>query len=312
MTTIFYPDVSNYQAGLKIQAATVAVIAKATQGTSSVDASYGNFKSQAAAEGSLFCAYHFLTAGSAPAQASHAFSVVGSSVPLMVDMEPDGSSKPTIADLQSFIQEYRALGGTVVEVYLPPWYWSDLGKPDLTFLATDGISLVTSNYSSYSDTSTAWNAYGGVAPTQWQFTDAFSYGGEKVDFNAFKGTVQELAALWKIDAPVTKPIANPVPVADTSECRAKHNTFTPIAEDGNFGTHSWQAAQFVLGVATDGNPGPVTKKALQKILGVTQDGNLGPVSVKALQKKVGATQDGQWGKNTSKAFQTYLNKGLFY
>lgn len=38
--TIFFPDISSYEAGLTIQPGTVAVIAKATEGTYYRDAQY--------------------------------------------------------------------------------------------------------------------------------------------------------------------------------------------------------------------------------------------------------------------------------
>ena len=52
--TIFFPDISSYEAGLAIQPGTVAVIAKATEGTYYRDAQYANFKAQAAHVGAVF------------------------------------------------------------------------------------------------------------------------------------------------------------------------------------------------------------------------------------------------------------------
>ena len=51
--TIFFPDVSNFQAGLRIQPGTVALVAKASEGTYYTDASYQSFKGQAAATGAI-------------------------------------------------------------------------------------------------------------------------------------------------------------------------------------------------------------------------------------------------------------------
>lgn len=199
--TIKGPDLSNYQGGLKIPSGTPFVFGKATEGTSLTDASYRDFKSQAAAIGALFAAYHFLHAGNGAAQAQHAFDVIGPGVPTMIDFEPIKNSsgayvsKPTIADAVAFRDAFRKLGGLVRLNYFPHWYWQELGSPSLSALSD--LALVNSAYpsSGYSDSSTNWNAYGGQSPALWQFTDSQSFGGKLVDFNAFRGSVAQLKSL---------------------------------------------------------------------------------------------------------------------
>ncbi len=75
--TIFYPDISSYQAGLSLNGA-LAVSCKATEGTSYFNSTYGLFKAAATALGIFFFGYHFLRAGNAAAQANYCFSKVGS------------------------------------------------------------------------------------------------------------------------------------------------------------------------------------------------------------------------------------------
>lgn len=112
----------------------------------------------------------------------------------------------------------------------------------------------------------------------------------------------------------------PPPSGPDYQYNATHNTYTPVAVDGDFGPASWSALQFVLGVTVDGNPGPVTISALQTMLAVwgspavalTVDGQLGPDTTKAFQEKVGVTQDGDWGPATSTAAQNMLNAGTLY
>lgn len=199
--TIFFPDVSAYQRGLVIQPNTVFLWAKATEGSSYVDNTYAGFKAQAASVGAGFGAYHVLYAGNGSAQADHAFSVVGHGVPLFVDVEPVGTSYPTAADVIAFKTRYRALGGTVEAMYYPKWYWTNQGSPNL---AQTGLQLISSGYpAGYSDTDANWNPYGGLTPFQWQFSDSYSYGGLSVDFNAYKGTIQEY--LVAIGAEVQSP-----------------------------------------------------------------------------------------------------------
>ena len=40
-----------------------------------------------------------------------------------------------------------------------------------------------------------WAAYGGMTPVQWQYTDAQVFNGKAIDFNAYKGPVQEYVKL---------------------------------------------------------------------------------------------------------------------
>lgn len=198
--TILFPDVSHYQAGLSLAGAP-AVIAKATQGTGFVDVSYLDFKAQAAKLGIPFCAYHWVDGSDVAAQARHAYSVVGST-PMMWDAEAPGA---TVARLMDLTALYRSLGGVVHLVYLPRWWWADLSGPSLTPLAAAGLALVSSNYptTGYAPNGRGWDAYGGVTPTQWQYSDAHPFGGQRVDFNAFNGTAAEWAALISGDDAMT-------------------------------------------------------------------------------------------------------------
>lgn len=133
---IFYPDVSDYQAGISFAGCVIAMV-KATENDNYVNPDYAPAQVRAAV-GAYFCAYHFLHEGDGAGQASHAYRVVGRQVPLMLDFEPtyhsDGSiaSVPQISDAVEFINAYRALGGQVYLLYLPRWYWAgSLGQASL-------------------------------------------------------------------------------------------------------------------------------------------------------------------------------------
>ena len=202
--TTFFPDVSHYQQGLNLTGA-AACIAKATEGTSFVDYTYQGFKAQAAKLAIPFAAYHWIHAGDVLGQAHHAFDIVGPGVPLMIDDE-DTRDGLSVARTLAFVNAYRALGGTVTLEYLPRWFWANNGSPDLRPLAAAGLSLVSSNYGGYSDTGAGWLPYGGVAPKIWQYTSSQVFNGYKCDFNAFKGTVAELRALFTGTATATKEV----------------------------------------------------------------------------------------------------------
>src|SRR5215471_6662273 len=106
--TIFYPVVSSYQTGISFTGCVIAV-AKATEGTGYTNPDYAAAKVRAANAGAFFGAYHFLLAGNGAGQASHAYSVVGSEVPLMIDCETEKdshgriTSAPQVSDAVDFI-----------------------------------------------------------------------------------------------------------------------------------------------------------------------------------------------------------------
>lgn len=203
--TIFFPDVSNHNGGLVIQPGTVFVWAKASEGTYYTDPTYQNFKAQAASVGAGFGAYHFLTAGNGSAQADYCFNIVGRGVPLFVDVEPTGSSFPTTADVVAFRDRYRALGGILEVQYYPKSYADSQGAN----LAVTGLKTINANYTSYSDSGPGWVSYDGITPFEWQYTDVQSYGGQSVDFNAYKGTYDQYLA--DIGIPVVTPPPPPPP-----------------------------------------------------------------------------------------------------
>jgi hypothetical protein len=191
--TIFFPDVSNYQAGLTIQSGTPALLAKATEGSTFTDGAYAGFRAQAGRVGAVFGAYHFQW-DSGAAEAQHIHQVVGST-PLMLDVE-NPNVQVTLAGVIALVHNYRALGGVVQLAYIPHWYWEGtMGSPSLVPLQQLGVRIVSSYYGTYSDSGPGWAGYGGITPVQWQYTDSFSYGGMAVDYNAFKGTAAQYRAL---------------------------------------------------------------------------------------------------------------------
>lgn len=198
--TIAYPDVSNHNGAMPLQDGTVACFAKSSEGTGYRDPYYLHFKVEAERVGALFGAYHFLRQGDGAGQARFAYSIVGPDVPMMIDFEPEYDaggnpiSLPSVADAVAFRDTYRSLGGLVRLNYLPRWYWAGhLGSPSLAPLAD--LALVSSGYTTYSDTGPGWASYGGLTPAVWQWTDKQPYSGQQVDFNAYRGTVDELAVL---------------------------------------------------------------------------------------------------------------------
>src|SRR6266516_1902420 len=186
--TLYFPDISAFQAGIDLRGA-LAVCSKVTEGTGWASGDYQRQKANAGSHSTYFTAYHFLHGGSAAAQATWAHQHAGVT-PLMVDVEPTGTSRPNLNDALSFIKAYRASGGVTHLVYFPHWYWQQLGSPSLTSLAGLGLALWSSAYTSYTDagTGTGWQPYGGLTPKIWQYTDRLHFNGQDIDFNAFRGT----------------------------------------------------------------------------------------------------------------------------
>lgn len=191
---VHFPDVSHYQLGLDLRGAPL-VIAKATQGSSFTDWGYVEFKAQAASLGIPFAAYHWVDASPVGQQALHCFDVVGRDVPVMWDAEAPGSTVERLVQLTGAL---RRLGGNPRLVYLPHWWWQGhIGSPDLRPLADLGLSLISSAYprEGYTDHGEGWEPYGGMAPAIWQYTNARPFNGRRVDFNAYRGSLDQLVAL---------------------------------------------------------------------------------------------------------------------
>jgi GH25 family lysozyme M1 (1,4-beta-N-acetylmuramidase) len=207
---VFYIDVSSFQAGINLSG-WHAVAVKATQGTGYTDSWWGNFRTHAASVGAFFFGYHFLEHGNGAGQADHYFAVAGKT-PCMIDFEPTTGSNPNLADCEQFCDRLRARGGVCNLVYLPRWYWGNLGQPSLQGLSNRHLHLVSSQYTGYSDSGPGWTPYGGMVPAIWQYTSTLSTGGfRQVDCNAYKGTFAQLQGLVAGTTPAPPAPAPPHP-----------------------------------------------------------------------------------------------------
>lgn len=205
--TEFLADISSFQHGLRIAdlGDCVGVLAKCSEGTYYGDADYNGWRLQTAAAGKIFVAYDFVRADEDPdAQAAWiAAHIVDASLPLMLDVETEGTSKPSIGQVLALADRCRARGLRPKIAYIPYWYWQQIGSPDLTGLWSRGMGLISSAYPGGSgtaaqlypgDSAAGWLSYGGMAPALYQFTDKASDGGQLLDMNAYRGTRDQLAA----------------------------------------------------------------------------------------------------------------------
>jgi hypothetical protein len=196
MTTLTeFPDLSHFRPGISLSGV-LALLTKATQGTSNTDPTYVHYKTDALHRGIPFGGYHYVTTADAKAQAKHAFAVIGAEVPCMWDVEKGSGS---IAHMYAVHDAYTDLGGTATLGYVPRWYWEQLGRPSLTGMKSRGLALVSSDYTPGSATGSGRRPYGGMTPAIVQFTDKHLLHGQSVDFNAFPGDVEQLRALMMGD-----------------------------------------------------------------------------------------------------------------
>ena len=214
--TILGPDISSYERGLDLSALVSAsfVIAKTTEGTFYTDSCYDGWRRQAAKLGRLFVFYHFLSGEDVREQVVHTKAAVGDvSLPGMLDVEPTGNYSPTLPQALAYIDAAHDAGLNLRLCYLPRWVWQNMGSPSLAGLRDRGVALVASSYpggtgtpsSLYpGDNAAGWQAYGGLTPLLYQFTDKASDGGQSMDYNAARLTVPQLAAfLHSTPAPPT-------------------------------------------------------------------------------------------------------------
>lgn len=199
--TFTFPDINEYKdvslAGLSF------VEMRATIGLEQ-DLRYNQYGNECIARGISPLAYHFLNhsyagTGSPEEQADFSYSVVGPRIPLMLDTEPNLGFDAPVAEGVRFVQRYRANGGVCRSVYKPKWSWENQGKPSLKPFQDLGLALVASDYGvPYSDAGRGWTPYGGYDQVSiWQYTETGDLGGTHgaIDWNAFRGTLNELIVL---------------------------------------------------------------------------------------------------------------------
>lgn len=220
--TLLYPDVSNNNWGdedltdagtknlynfllqLKCQGF-AGVCHKMSQGSSYIDP-YGALCQTWCKQNDFpFWGYHWVTMDAPSAQAANWIAAGGNGSTMFdfEDVDNDENATLNFSQLWAVVNAFNANTVNVQGLYLPDWYWGDIGSPDLSTLTSNSIFLVSSAYSngytsgyasdlyaeSGGDTGEGWTSYGGATPIAWQFTSSAiisSIG--SVDCNAYQGT----------------------------------------------------------------------------------------------------------------------------
>lgn len=199
-------DISRYQAGIDLHKVRAEgydfVIMKASQGVRT-DPQFKRNLDQARSAGLLSAAYHYQEGNlNAAAQADHIARTVPRDCPVILDVEKGGGSVSLTRD---HTNRLRGKGFHVPLLYLPKWYWQQIGSPDLRGLpplwysryplaAAGTASQVYARHRAWLDG--MWGGYGGLGVQILQFSDSGTVAGRHpVDLNAYRGTRAQLAAL---------------------------------------------------------------------------------------------------------------------
>lgn len=197
------------------------VIIKATEGATFVDARFAGNLAAARAAGMLVAAYHYYRGNaSAQSQLDHVRRIVPRDVPVIPDVEEGSGSLPPV---RTFVSLLQMAGYRVPLLYLPRWYWQQIGSPDLRGLpplwssrypdnTVDGLinefARVPASY---------WAGYGGLDVAMLQFTSSARVAGyAPLDANAYRGTRAQLAALLRGTEPPKEPNVKDLLLAKTS------------------------------------------------------------------------------------------------
>lgn len=176
------------------------VFLKATEGSSFVDSEFDANLAEARAAGLLPAAYHYLRSSApASAQVAHIRKHVPLDVPVIPDVEANSGA---IGLTREFVARLKEAGYRVPLLYLPRWYWQQIGSPSLVGLPPLWSSRYPDNVrgsiaDEWADIPTHyWTGYGGLDVAVLQFTSSATIAGHApLDANAYRGTREQLAEL---------------------------------------------------------------------------------------------------------------------
>jgi hypothetical protein len=202
---IVYADISAFQAGIDIGAlpgpvlvARVASYVRARIAANTIlDKQWPRHRDEARRVGKQPVAYHYIGETVSPAwQVEQTLQWIGAppdEIPIMVDWE-EGSGDGWW--LHAVTDEFIRRGARVPMGYVPRWYWSGYGQPDLRRFPI----VVNSDYRTHTpDNPAGWAPLGSAAVRALQYTDREPHAGYNIDMNAFRGSAEELLSLLGTD-----------------------------------------------------------------------------------------------------------------
>lgn len=205
---IFGMDVSRWQGGnvdfhrARAEGVEFAIIRCWDRATNAVDMHFHRNLRAAREAGMVVAAYHFIAPWeTGEINADRVLRTVPADCPVILDVERDGNGQGAdIHKTWDVTNRLRTSGRVLPLLYLPRWWWEQLGRPDLRGLAP---ALWSSRYVNNLPGAPGhifgrvpaefWNGYGGLNVAVLQFSDESTIAGHTpVDANAFGGTRPEL------------------------------------------------------------------------------------------------------------------------
>jgi hypothetical protein len=266
--TIFGVDIHpQYQAGISIEQIAregfdfMSVKVSEAIGSSFVETGSADWIRRGRAAGLLCLGYHYLRPGNIAAQArvfADALRRAGNNLPGVIDAEALAADKVTptlnIQMIREFYATARSLGADIPFLYLPRWYWTRIGSPNLAGLPP----LWASSYPSRQQAPASvlyeligperWITYGGGVVGVLQFSETAQVAGRIIDVNAYPGRRDSFAAL--IGDPILLSTRRPPEPPMTYRIDP---TPTPAGfKDGDRPAGDWPMVEHTIGT-----PGPV-------------------------------------------------------
>ncbi|MGI8311899.1 glycoside hydrolase family 25 protein [Saccharopolyspora hattusasensis] len=185
-------------------------ILKATEGGTWIDPQFRRNLAAARSAGMLVAAYHYQRHGVPLAdRIANITRTVPRDVPVIVDLEDGGGHTD---QTRATLDRLRELGYSSPLLYLPRWYWEQIGRPDLRGLPPLWASRCPDNNGGTPAEiyrrvpARFWDAYGGNRVDVLQFSSSATVGRHRpVDVNAYQGSRAELAALLGARPPAPLP-----------------------------------------------------------------------------------------------------------
>lgn len=261
---IFGIDISHHQGAFDVERAAREgiefFILKATEGSGFTDSRFKENLAKVRKTGKLVAAYHYQRAGiSAVAQVAQIKRVVPRDVPVILDVEANSGHVSLTRDI---LARLRAAGYRSPLLYLPRWYWQQIGSPSLAGLPPLWSSRYPDNRiddirGEYADVpSHYWDGYGGLRVAVLQFTSSARVAGRSpIDGNAYRGSLAQLRVLFGASSGGGS-------AAPAKTRKPQEENLMPIPLPVGEHAQSFQIPEGAKKIAVNTPHGPMTVKAL--------------------------------------------------